>query len=43
MGLLKAAVKDLMGYKRILMEKFGGREEFAISKDIAGLSFLRGI
>lgn len=41
-GLLKAAVKDLMGYKRMLMKKFDERN-VAISEDMGELSFPRGI
>ena len=35
MGLLKAAVKDLMGYKRMLMKQFD-EKNVAISEDIRG-------
>lgn len=43
-GLLKAAVKDLMGYKRMLMKQFDERN-VAISKNVrgGGPSFLREI
>lgn len=41
MGLLKAAVKDLMGYKRMLMKKFDERN-VTVSEDAGELSFLRG-
>lgn len=42
MGLLKAAVKDLMGYKRMLMKQFEERN-VAVSEDVGGPSFLREI
>lgn len=42
MWLLKAAVKDLMGYKRMLI-KMSDERNVAISEDMVGLSFLRGI
>lgn len=42
MGLLKAALKDLMGYKTMLMKKFEERNA-AISEDMGGPLFLRGI
>lgn len=42
MGLLGAAVKDLMGYKRMLMKTFDERN-VTISEDMGDLSFLRGI
>lgn len=42
MGLLRAAVKDLMGYKRMLMKKIDKRN-VTISEDMGELSFLRGI
>lgn len=35
MGLLKAAVKDLMGYKRMLMKMFD-EKNVAISEEIRG-------
>lgn len=43
-GLLKAAVKDLMGYKRMLMKQFDERNVAVskVSKDVVGgPSFLR--
>lgn len=41
-GLLKAAVKDLMGYKRMLMKQFNERN-VAISEDVGGGDPLREI
>lgn len=41
-GLLEAAVKDLMGYERVLMKTLGERN-VAISEDMGQLSCLRRV